>query len=387
MVIKPMIRNNICMNAHPIGCREYVREQIEYVKNTGTFSGPKRVLVIGGSTGYGLASRIAAAFGCGAATVSVALEKEGSAKRTGTAGWYNTIAFDEYALEAGLTAVSINADAFSHEVKQQAVEAIREHLGRVDLVVYSLASPVRTDPDTGETYRSVMKPIGEPYIARSLDLMKGEIKEVSLEPAEQREIEHTVKVMGGEDWRLWIETLERAGLLAEKPVTIAYSYIGSKHTRKVYREGTIGRAKDHLEATARQLHEHMSRYGGAAYVSVNKAVVTRASAIIPVGLYFVLLSDVMKSKRIDEWCIEQCYRLFSGRLYTGAPIPLDGEGRIRIDDWEMREDVQAEVDRRWQIVTNENIRELADLEGYRNDFLKIHGFGFETVDYEADVTP
>ncbi len=387
MVVKPMIRNNVCMNAHPLGCREHVRRQIEYVKKNGPIAGPKRVLVIGGSTGYGLASRIAAAFGSGAATVSVAFEKEGSEKRTGTAGWYNTLAFDEFAREEGLTTVSINGDAFSHEVKQQTIEAIREHLGTVDLVIYSLASGVRPDPDTGTMYRSVLKPIGAPFDAKSLDLMKAEITQVHLEPATPEEIEATVKVMGGEDWTLWIDALEKAGVLSENPVTVAYSYIGSELTRAVYREGTIGRAKDHLERTAGELHQRMQQYGGHAYVSVNKAVVTRASAVIPVGLYFVLLSGVMESKGLDEGCIEQCCRLFAERLFTGGEVPVDDQGRIRIDDWELRDDVQAEVHRRWEIAVNDNIGELADLDEYRNQFLQIHGFGFDNIDYEADVTP
>ncbi len=387
MVIKPMIRNNICMNAHPVGCGEHVRRQIEYVRQAGSIDGPKRVLVIGGSTGYGLASRIVAAFGCEAATVSVAFEKEGTSKRTATAGWYNTLAFDEFAGESGLRSISLNGDAFSHEMKQQVIEAVREHLGQVDLVIYSLASPVRTDPDTGTLYRSALKPIGKPFTGRSLDLMKGEIGEVHLEPASEEEIEGTVKVMGGEDWTLWIEALEQAGVLAENPLTVAYSYIGSELTREVYRDGTIGRAKDHLEQTAKELHGRMARYGGQAYVSVNKAVVTRSSAVIPVGLYFVLLSGVMQETGLDEGCVEQCYRLFSDRLYRGGEIPTDDEGRIRLDDWELRDDVQAEVRRRWELVSNENIHELADLEDYRKQFLQIHGFGYDNVDYEADVTP
>lgn len=387
MVVKPMIRNNVCMNAHPAGCREYVRRQIEYVKKTGPIESPKRVLVIGGSAGYGLASRIAAAFGGGAATVSVAFEKEGSEKRTGTAGYYNTLAFDEFAREEGLTTISINGDAFSHEIKQQTIEAIREHLGAVDVVIYSLASGVRPDPDTGTMYRSVLKPIGAPFNAKSLDLMKAEITQVHLEPATDEEIEATVKVMGGEDWTLWIETLEKAGVLSENPITVAYSYIGSELTRAVYREGTIGRAKDHLERTAQELHRRMQQYGGRAYVSVNKAVVTRASAVIPVGLYFVLLSDVMQSKGLDEGCIEQCCRLFKERLFADGEVPVDEHGRIRIDDWELRDDVQAEVHRRWEMADNDTIRELADLDEYRNQFLQIHGFGFDNIDYEADVTP
>ncbi len=387
MVVKPMIRNNVCMNAHPAGCREYVRRQIEYVKKTGPIESPKRVLVIGGSAGYGLASRIAAAFGGGAATVSVAFEKEGSEKRTGTAGYYNTLAFDEFAREEGLTTISINGDAFSHEIKQQTIEAIREHLGAVDVVIYSLASGVRPDPDTGTMYRSVLKPIGAPFNAKSLDLMKAEITQVHLEPATDEEIEATVKVMGGEDWTLWIETLEKAGVLSENPITVAYSYIGSELTRAVYREGTIGRAKDHLERTAQELHRRMQQYGGRAYVSVNKAVVTRASAVIPVGLYFVLLSDVMQSKGLDEGCIEQCCRLFKERLFADGEGPVDEHGRIRIDDWELRDDVQAEVHRRWEMADNDTIRELADLDEYRNQFLQIHGFGFDNIDYEADVTP
>jgi enoyl-[acyl-carrier protein] reductase/trans-2-enoyl-CoA reductase (NAD+) len=389
MVIKPMIRNNLCMNAHPEGCAAYVAREIAYIRSRGQIkNGPQKVLVIGSSTGYGLSSRITAAFGCGAGTIGVAFEREASEKRTGTAGWYNTIAFEAEAKKAGLVAESINDDAFSHEVKQRTVSRIRELFGKVDLVVYSLASPVRTDPDTKEMYRSVLKPIGSSYTAKSIDPMTGEIKEMSVDPATEEETRQTMKVMGGEDWMLWLKTLLEAGVLAEGVKTVAYSYIGPELTRSIYREGTIGKAKEDLERTAAELTAQLESVGGNAYVSVNKALVTRSSAVIPVvPLYISILFRIMKEKNIHEACIQQMYRLFADRLYAEGETAVDSHGRIRLDDWEMREDVQSEISRLWTTVTTENLKSIGDLAQYQEDFLQIHGFGFDTVDYEKDVTP
>lgn len=386
MVVEPKFRNNIFMNAHPAGCAAEVERQIAWVRSKPRINGPKRVLVVGASTGYGLASRIVATFGAGAPTVGVAFEKEGSEKRTGTAGWYNMKAFDAAAARAGILSASINADAFADEVKAQAVSLIRERFGEIDLLVYSLASPVRTDPKTGEMYRSVLKPIGAGYSATSVDIMSGEVKDFSVEPASPEEIAQTVKVMGGEDWRLWVDALERGGAVAQGMRTVAFSYIGPEATQAIYRAGTIGKAKEDLELTAHELTKRLSPRGGAAYVSVNKAVVTRSSAVIPVvPLYISILFKVMKDKKIHEGCIEQMYRLFAERLYTRGPVPVDEEGRIRLDDLEMREDVQSEVQSLMKGVKPETLEKIADVAGYRRDFFQIHGFDVDGVDYSADV--
>lgn len=388
MVIKPMIRNNVCMNAHPEGCRRYVEEQIAYVKSQGSVSGPKSVLVIGASAGYGLATRIVAAFGAGAGTLGVAFEKAPSGKRTGSAGWYNIQAFEERAKQDGLTAETIVADAFSHETRQHTIDRIKALFGTVDLVVYSLASGVRVDPDDGKQYRSVLKPVGEPYSAKTVDPQSGEVNDVTIDPASPEETEATVKVMGGEDWELWINALTDAGVLADGAVTAAYSYIGPELTRPVYREGTIGKAKEHLEETARKLDKTMQNVGGHAYISVNKALVTRAAAVIPVvPLYLAILFRVMKEKGLHEGPIEQMYRLFDERLYKNGEVPVDEEGRIRLDDWELRDDVQKIVHEMWPRVTNENVATETDLESYRKEFLHIHGFGYDDIDYEKDVEP
>lgn len=387
MVIKPMIRGGICMNAHPEGSELLVRKQIDYVKSHGGIPGPKNALVIGASGGYGLASRITAAFGAGAGTLGIAFEKPASKKRTATSGWYATHAFDRYAEEAGLTAETIIDDAFSHETRRKAVERIRELFGTVDLVVYSLASGVRRDPDTGETYYSALKPIGEPFTATSLDPMKETLSQVTLQPAGQEEIDATVKVMGGEDWQLWLRALQDAGVLSEAAVTVAYSYIGPELTRPMYRDGTIGRAKDHLERTASAITEDMAAIGGRAYVSINKAIVSKASAVIPVvPLYMSTLFRVMKEKGLHEGPIEQMHRLFRDRLYA-AGVETDEQGRIRMDDYEMREDVQEQVGAIWPTISEENIKECTDLAEYQNEFLHIHGFGFPEIDYEKDVEP
>ncbi len=378
------------MTSHPTGCAQEVHRQIEYVRSQGPIAnGPKRVLVIGSSAGYGLASRIVAAFGCGAGTVGVAYEKPGSEKRPGTSGWYNMQAFDREAQAAGLRSVTINDDAFSAATKQETIAKIRDTLGQVDLVVYSLASPVRTDPATGETYRSVLKPIGAPYTATSADPMSGEVKQTTIEPASEDEIAATVKVMGGDDWQLWIDALLDAGVLADGARTVAYSYIGPEATRQIYREGTIGRAKEHLERTAIAMDAMLrKRIGGGAWVSVNKALVTRASAVIPVvSLYISLLYKVMKEKGLHEGCIEQIYRLFTDRLYAGGEVPTDESHRIRIDDLEMHPDVQEAVDSRWGTVTTDNISSLSDIAGFRQEFLRLHGFEVPGVDYTAEVEP
>lgn len=387
MIVKPKIRGFICTTAHPVGCAEHVDRQIEYVKGSKPLQGAKKVLVIGASTGYGLASRIAATFGMGADTVGLFFERPASEDRTATAGWYNTAAFERAAREAGRIAVSLNGDAFSNETKEAAIRLVKETLGKVDLVVYSIASPRRTDPDTGETYTSVLKPIGQAYSNRTVNVQTGAVTDVTLEPASDEEIRQTVKVMGGEDWTLWMNALAEAGVLADGVTTLAYSYIGPKVTHAIYREGTIGRAKDDLEATAHRLTESLKPYNGRAFVSVNKALVTQASSAIPiVPLYISILYKIMKEKNLHEGCIEQMHRLFD-RLYTGGPVPTDEKGRIRLDDWEMREDVQALVDEAWAKISTETLPEAGDLEGYRREFLHLFGFGFDNVDYEADVNP
>jgi len=388
MVIKPMIRNNICMNAHPKGLAIETQRQIDYVNDQGSLPGPKRVLIVGGSAGYGLASRIVAAYACDASTLNVAFERPASGKRTATVGWYNTEYFEEQASKDGKEVETIYGDAFSDEVKDQAVDYIKEHWGRVDLVIYSLASPMRVDPKTGEEYRSALKPLGGTFTARTIDAMTGEFKEVSIEPGTEEEVQATVKVMGGEDWELWIDKLIEEDVLSEGAKTVAYSYIGPEATRRVYREGTIGKAKEHLEATARGLNSKLSGIAGSAFVSVNKAVVTRASSVIPVvPLYGVVLNRVMKNMGLHEGTIEQIYRLFKDRLYAEGPVPVDDEARIRLDDWEMRDDVQAKVSEILETVDESTLEEKTDLEEYRNEFLRIHGFGVDGVDYDEEVEP
>lgn len=388
MIIQPKVRNNLCMNAHPAGCAAEVNKQIEYVKSKGSFPGPKNALVIGSSTGYGLASRIALAFGAGASTLGVFFEKESSEKRPGTPGFYNNRTFEESARKEGLKAESINGDAFSHEVKSRVIELLKKEFGKVDCVIYSLASPVRVDPDTGEMYRSVLKPLKGTYTAKAVNAMTGEVSQATIEPATPEEAAATVKVMGGEDWKLWIKALKEADLLAEGVTTVAYSYIGPKITYPVYREGTIGKAKEDLEATASVLSSELASLGGSAYVSVNKALVTRASAVIPVvPLYMALLYKVMKEKGVHEGCIEQIQRLFSERLVPGTEVETDEKGLIRIDDLEMREDVQSAVMALWNQVDSGNLSELGDMEGYKSDFLRLHGFDVPGIDYDADISP
>ncbi len=392
MIIQPKIRGFICTTAHPACCAAHVQEQINYVKSQKpVVSGPKKVLVIGASTGYGLASRITAAFGNGAATIGVFFEKESDGKRTATAGWYNTAAFEVEARKAGLYARSFNGDAFSDQMRQDVCKAVKEDLGQVDCVIYSLASPRRVDSKTGYIYKSVLKPKGVPYTNKSIDFESNKVISVTLETASEQEVQETIKVMGGEDWQLWIDALSSQNLLAPHAVTVAYSYIGPDVTTPVYRNGTIGAAKDHLEATAHHLDSFMKKIGGRAFVSVNKALVTQSSSAIPfIPLYFVILMKIMKAKGIHEDCIHQIYRLFADRLYNNRPlnqIPVDESGRIRVDEFEMQQDVQDEVKRVWKDISDENLMQVADVKGYNSDFLKLFGFGLSGVDYNADVNP
>ncbi len=390
MKIEPKIMRNVCLTAHPKGCAAEVEKQIAWVsKKPRDRKTPQRVLVIGGSTGYGLASRITAAFWGKADTVSVSFERSATEKRTGTPGWYNNRAFDRAARREGLKAVTIEGDAFSHEIKDRTVQAIKKKLGgAVDLVIYSLASPMRIDPDTGAKYTSVLKPLKEPFTGVTVDMMSGEVSSVTVEPADEQAAEETVKVMGGEDWKLWIDKLREADVLAEGVQAVAYSYIGPELTFPIYREGTIGRAKEDLEQKAQLISESLSDLSGSAYVSVNKALVTRASAVIPVvPLYISILYKVMKEKGLHEGCIEQIYRMFRDRLYAGGEVPCDEEGRIRLDDYEMQEDVQEDVHQLWHQASSENLPSISDIEGFRSEYLRLHGFDCPGVDYEEDADP
>jgi enoyl-[acyl-carrier protein] reductase / trans-2-enoyl-CoA reductase (NAD+) len=386
MIIEPRMRGFICLTAHPAGCEQNVKNQIAYVQSKGSIDGPKRVLVIGASTGFGLASRITSAFGSNAATLGVFFEKAPAEGKTASPGWYNSAAFEKEATKAGLYAKSINGDAFSNEVKQQAIELIKADMGQIDLVIYSLASPVRMHPGTGVLHRSTLKPIGGTFTNKTVDFHTGNVTQVSIEPANQEDIDNTVVVMGGEDWSMWMNALKDANVLAEGATTVAYSYIGPEVTEAVYRKGTIGQAKDHLEATAFEISKDLAPLNGKAYVSVNKALVTQASSAIPViPLYISLLYKIMKAEGIHEGCIEQIQRLYAQRLYTGEAVPTDDKGRIRIDDWEMRDDVQSKVAALWKESTTESLPEIGDLAGYKQDFLNLFGFGFEGVDYLADA--
>jgi len=384
MIIKPKIRGFICTTSHPEGCAANVKEQIEYVKSKPALeNAPKKVLVVGSSTGYGLASRITAAFGGGASTIGLFFEKPGEGKKPGSAGWYNSVAFEEEAAKAGLYAKSFNGDAFSNEMKQTVIDTIKADLGQIDMIVYSLASPRRTDPTDGETYRSVLKPIGAPFSNKTLNTDKGLVEEVSIEPANDEEVANTVKVMGGEDWKMWVDQLADAGVLADGFKTVAYSYIGPELTYPIYFDGTIGEAKKDLDTTVEAIDE---AYGaGTSIVSVNKALVTQASSAIPVvPLYISLLYKVMKEKGTHEGCIEQIQRLFATHFGSGEAV-IDEAGRVRIDDWEMEADVQAKVQGLWDEITTENLNDLSDFAGYQTEFLRLFGFGLEGVDYDADV--
>ncbi|WP_221073936.1 enoyl-ACP reductase FabV [Agarivorans aestuarii] len=388
MIIKPKIRGFICTTTHPVGCAANVQEQIDYTKQQGKVTnGPKRVLVVGSSSGYGLSSRIAAAFGSDAATIGVFFEKPATEKKPGTAGWYNAAAFDQKAHEAGLYAKSINGDAFSHQAKQAAVDLIKEDLGQIDLVVYSLASPVRKLPDSGELIRSSLKPIGETYTATAVDTNKDTIIEASVEPATEQEIADTVTVMGGEDWELWIKALDEAGVLAEGCKTVAYSYIGTALTWPIYWDGALGKAKMDLDRASTALNEKLSAKQGSANVAVLKSVVTQASSAIPVmPLYISMVFKIMKEQGLHEGCMEQIYRLFNERLYLeGEKAPVDEYNRLRLDDWELREDIQQACVDLWPQITTENLKEHTDYEYYKAEFLKLFGFGVKGVDYEEDV--
>jgi len=388
MIIQPKTRGFICTTAHPEGCAKQVQRQIDYVQAQPSVTGPRNVLVIGASTGYGLASRIVSTFSAGANSIGVYFDKAAEGVRTASAGWYNSAAFEKAAAEAGKKSFSIVGDAFSDEIKAKTIDLIKTELGQVDLVVYSVASPRRTHPKTGETFSSVIKPIGTTYSNKTVNFHNGDVSVATIEPANEEEIRQTVAVMGGEDWQMWIDALQEAGALTENATTVAYSYIGPEITHAVYRDGTIGTAKNDLEATAKRLNEQLQGTGGRAFVSVNKALVTQSSSAIPVvPLYISALYKVMKENGTHEGCIEQMYRLFSERLYTGSDAAVDEKGLIRIDDWEMRPEVQAEVAKRWAELTTDNVNELSDLVGYRREFFQLFGFETEGVDYDADIDP
>ncbi len=387
MIISPKIRGFICTTAHPEGCAAHVQEQIDYVKSKPALANcPKRVLVVGSSTGYGLASRIVPAFGGGAKTLGVFFEREGTEGKTATAGWYNSVAFENAAAKEGLYARSFNGDAFSAEMKTQVIDAIKADLGQVDMIIYSLASPRRTDPVSGEVYKSVLKPTGVTYTNKNLNTDKKEIETVTIEPANADEIAQTVKVMGGEDWKLWIDAMREAGVLADGFKTVAYSYIGPELTWAIYTDGTIGRAKLHLEETAKELNAAFG--AGTALVSVNKALVTQASSAIPVvPLYISILYRIMKAKGLHEGCIEQIHRLFADHYGADGGPQLVDKGRVRIDDWEMRPEVQAEIESIWAGVTTETIDAVSDFAGYQKEFYRLFGFGLSGVDYTVESDP
>lgn len=392
MIIKPKIWGFICTTAHPEGCEKNVLEQIEFTKNCGVRKdGPRRVLVIGASTGYGLAARITAAFGFGAATLGVFLEKPGKETKTGTAGWYNSAAFEKFARQAGLQSWSINADAFSGATRARAIEVIKQEMGgQVDLVIYSLAAPARRLPDSGELVHTSLKPIGAPFVAKTIDTDKDEIVDITVEPATEQEISDTVTVMGGADWALWIDALNEAGVLAEKARTIAFSYIGPEVTWPIYWHGTIGRAKQHLDATAKAIHERYQGTGLDAKVAIMKSVVTQASAAIPViPLYVSLVFKVMREKGLHEGVIEQQNRLFRDFLYRADQQSgkTDSGGYLRLDDLELRDDVQQACRNLWPQVNNQNLVDITDYSVYKRDFLKLFGFTRDDVDYEAEVMP
>lgn len=389
MIIRPRVRGFICTTAHPAGCEANVREQIEYVKSKGPIPrGPRTALVIGASSGYGLAARITAAFGCGASSLGVYLERGPEENRPASAGWYNSAAFDKFARGAGLYSAGINGDAFSPATKSRAVALLKKELGPVDLLVYSLAAPARTDPVTGETIRSVLKPLKETYVGKTLDTDKGTVRDVRVEPAGEKETRDTVAVMGGRDWMEWMRVLDDEDLVGEACTTVAFSYVGSRLTRPIYWDGTIGEAKKDLERAAGAIGETLARKKGSAYVCVLKALVTQSSAAIPVvPLYISVLYKVMKEKGTHEGCVEQMQRMFATRLYGDGPAPTDEKGRIRMDELELSDDVQRAVAGLWPLISTENVRDLTDFDGYRADFLRLFGFGLPGVDYEADVDP
>ena len=390
MVIKPKIRGFVCITAHPQGCAAHVQEQINLIKSRGPLkNGPRNVLVIGASTGYGLASRIAAAFGAGANTLGIFFERPSEEDRPATPGWYNSIAFTDAARAAGLKALNLNGDAFSDDIKRQAIDLIRREMGPIDLIVYSLASPRRTHPRTGAVHKSVLKPVGQSYTNKTVDTDKGIVSQITIEPANEAVIADTTAVMGGEDWEMWIEALLAEGLVAPGATSMAYSYIGPEVTWAIYKNGTIGLAKNDLERAARKIDASLKAHGyGRAFISVNKALVTQASSAIPVvPLYISILYKIMKANGTHEGCIEQIQRLFATQLYGGTGLQFDDQGRVRIDDWEMRPEIQAEVARIWPQVTTENLASFTDIAGYRSEFLKLFGFGIPGINYEAEVEP
>ncbi|GAB1050571.1 MAG: trans-2-enoyl-CoA reductase family protein [Shewanella algae] len=391
MIIKPKIRGFICTTTHPLGCEANVLEQINTTKAKGKIAnGPKNVLVVGSSSGYGLSSRIAAAFGSDAATIGVFFEKPGTETKPGTAGWYNSAAFDKFAKAEGLYSKSINCDAFSHEAKAKVIELIKADLGQIDMVVYSLASPVRKLPDSGEVIRSALKPIGESYRSTAVDTNKDTIIEASVEPATEQEIKDTVTVMGGQDWELWLDALDKAGVLADGCKTVAYSYIGTELTWPIYWHGALGKAKMDLDRAAGELNQRLAAKGGSANVAVLKSVITQASSAIPVmPLYIAMVFKKMREEGLHEGCMEQIYRMFSERLYKadGSQPEVDDANRLRLDDWELREDIQQHCRDLWPQITTENLSELTDYREYKAEFLKLFGFGIEGIDYDADVNP
>lgn len=390
MIIKPKVRGFICTTAHPVGCARHVQEQIDFVKaHPPEGEGPKNVLIIGSSTGYGLASRVVSAFGFKANTLGVMFEKEPTERRTASAGWYNTAALEKAATDEGLYAKTFNTDAFSHQAKADVIEEIKTSMGKVDLVVYSLASPRRKDPDTGQVYNSVLKPIGEPVTRKTLNTDTGEVTEITLEPATEEEIASTVKVMGGEDWELWINALAEAGVLAEGAKTTAYTYIGRELTYPIYGKATIGKAKEDLDRAAHEINRLLNqKVGGEARVSVLKALVTQSSSAIPVmPLYISLLYRVMKEQGTHEGCIEQIHKLLAGEFYGKGELTLDDAGRVRVDLNELSDEVQDRVEELWDQVTTENLRELSDFDGYQKEFFRLFGFGYDDVDYDEDVDP
>ena len=387
MIIKPRVRGFMCITTHPTGCDANVLNQINYIKNQAKVDMPKRVLVIGSSTGYGLAARISAAFGGGASTLGIFFEKPGTERKPGTAGWYNSAAFHKYAENEGLYAKSINGDAFSNDVKQQAIDLIKEDLGQIDLVIYSLAAPRRQHPETGEVFNSTLKPIGKNVTMQGINTDKEQIQEFTLEAATQHDIDQTVAVMGGDDWQMWIDALDSAGVLAEGFKTTAFTYIGEKITWDLYWDGTIGQAKKDLDKKVLAIREKLQAKGGDARVSVLKAVVTQASSAIPImPLYLAMLFKEMKHKGTHEGCIEQLYRLFTECLYHDAPR-VDEEGRLRVDELEMDPEIQATIERNWASINDENLSDLADFESYKKEFLNLFGFEIDGVDYEAEVNP
>lgn len=390
MIVKPRVRGFICTTAHPVGCAANVAEQVRYVQSRPALeNGPRNVLVIGASGGYGLPSRISAAFGAGARTLGVSLEKAPTEKKTASAGWYNNQAFDELAEQNGLWSRSLEGDAFSDELKQEVIDLAKAEMGPIDLVVYSLASPVRKDPETGELHRSVIKPLGEAFHVKTLNVDKGEVHEVDLEPADEAETEATVKVMGGEDWERWMQALDEGGVLAPDCRTVSYTYIGSELTWPIYWHATLGKAKEDLDRAASAISERLAAQGGSARVAVLKCVVTQSSAAIPVvPLYASLLFRVMQEQGNHENCMAHVQRLFERQLFAADEVlNLDDQGRIRMDDWELSDAVQDEVKRRWPLVTTESLNELSDFEGFQHDFLRIFGFGVPGVDYDAEVDP